>query len=286
MPEPHIKRIGEGASTAQRSDSPAQPFIQRFPKAASDTQPSSLELGRLYLVPTPIAAVAAETALPACTLAVARRLRHFVAENAKPTRGFLKAIGHPGPIAQVALTAIDPLPLALADAECWLSAGHDVGLASDAGMPAVADPGAAIVTAAHRMGARVVPLPGASSLLLALAASGLDGQRFEFLGYLPAKPAERDRAIREAVGRLHSTGATQIFIETPYRHAPLLAALCQLVPGDVALAVAQDLTGEHERIVSKPRAEWTPADRALFAEKRPAVFLLGRGTRLPAIPRL
>ncbi len=242
--------------------------------------------GTLYLVPALLSATVPEAVLPAGTLEIARRLRHFVAETPKAARAFLKAIAHPDPIATLEITPVDPLPFALADAETWLAAGHDVGVLSDAGMPAIADPGAAIVARAHQLGVRVVPLTGPSSILLALAASGLDGQRFEFLGYLPAKPAERDRAIRDAVARVRATGATQLFIETPYRHVPLLASLCELLPGDLILAAAQDLTGEAETVLAKPRAAWTPADRARFAEKRPTIFLIGRMTKLPVSPRL
>ncbi|MFN3629638.1 MAG: SAM-dependent methyltransferase [Casimicrobiaceae bacterium] len=250
--------------------------------AGRKTRPPS---GTLYLVPTLLAATAPEAALPARTLETAHRLRHFIAETPKTARAFLKAIGHPGPMAAIEITPVDPLPFALADAETWLSAGHDVGVVSDAGMPAIADPGAAIVARAHQLGARVRPLSGPSSILLALAASGLNGQRFEFLGYLPAKPRERDHAVRDAVARVRATGATQLFIETPYRHAPLLASLCELLPGDLILAAAQDLTGPTETIIAKPRAAWTPADRACVAERRPTLFLIGRAPELPASPR-
>lgn len=242
-------------------------------------------LGTLYLVPSLLAATPAEAVLPIGTLTVARRLRHFIAETPKAARAFLKAIEHPGPIAAIEITSVDPLPLALADAETWLAAGHDVGVVSDAGMPAIADPGGAIVARAHQLGVRVMPLTGPSSVLLALAASGLHGQHFEFLGYLPAKPALRDGAIREAVARVRATGATQLFIETPYRHLPLLASLCELLPGDLILAVAQDLTGAQETILAKPRAAWTADDRARFAEKHPTIFLIGRAPHLPAAPR-
>jgi 16S rRNA (cytidine1402-2'-O)-methyltransferase len=248
--------------------------------------PAGRPPGALYLVPNLLSTTAPEAVLPAGTLAVARRLHHFIVETPKTARAFLKAIEHPGPISAIEITPIDPLPLALADAETWLVAGQDVGVVSDAGMPAIADPGAAIVARAHQLGVRVVPLTGPSSILLALAASGLDGQHFEFLGYLPAKPGERDRAIRDAVARVRISGATQIFIETPYRHVPLLAALCELVPGELTLAAAQDVTGAAEAILAKPRAAWTPADRTRFAGKRPTLFLIGRTTELPASPRL
>ncbi len=248
-------------------------------------RPEGTLYGRLYLVPTLLSATAPEAVLPVGTIETARRLRHFVAETPKAARAFLKAIAHPDPIATLEITPIDPLPFALADAETWLAAGHDVGVVSDAGMPAIADPGSALVARAHQLGVRVVPLTGPSSILLALAASGLDGQRFEFLGYLPAKPAERDRAIRDAVARVRTTGATQLFIETPYRHVQMLASLCELLPGDLVLAAAQDITGEAEAVLAKPRAAWTADDRARFAEKRPTIFLIGRAQNLPTAPR-
>ncbi|MCX8099499.1 MAG: SAM-dependent methyltransferase [Casimicrobiaceae bacterium] len=242
-------------------------------------------LGTLYLVPSLIAPAAVDAVLPNGTLEVARRLRRFIVETPKQARSFLKFIAHPGPIAALELTAIDPLALALADLEAWLEAGQGVGLLSDAGMPSVADPGASVVARAHQLGARVIPLVGPCSVLLALAASGLNGQRFDFLGYLPIKASERERAIDEALRRLRTTGATQIFIETPYRNAALLASLCERLPGDVWLVVAQDLTGATERILAKPAAAWTTDDRGRFEDKRPAIFMLGESPKLPATPR-
>ena len=177
--------------------------------------------GSLYLIPVPLGPVSPETCLPPDTLAVARRLDHFVVERAKTARAHLKAMGHPQPIQALHLEELNEHTPATAIATLLapLKAGHDVGLLSEAGCPAVADPGAALVLAAHRADIRVVPLIGPSSILLALMASGLGGQRFAFHGYLPAKEPERSQAIRELEKTARRDRATQLFIETPYRSA-------------------------------------------------------------------
>ena len=155
-----------------------------------------------------------------------------------------------------------------------LLAGHDVGLLSEAGCPAVADPGANLVRLAHRAGIRVKPLVGPSSILLALMASGLVGQRFSFHGYLPAKPEERSKALKELEKRAGRDDAAQVFIETPYRNGAMLDGILAACQGDTVLSVACDLTLESEFIATKRVAEWPQALPDLH--KRPCVFLLWR----------
>jgi 16S rRNA (cytidine1402-2'-O)-methyltransferase len=233
--------------------------------------------GTLYVIPTTLGAERPEAVVPAGTLQVARRLRHYVAETPKVTRQFLKALEHPTPMQDIAIaelsehTPADQVAALLAPA----LAGFDLGLVSDAGCPGVADPGALLVAAAHRAGVPVVPLAGPSSILLALMASGLDGQAFAFHGYLPVKADARGVAIKtldEAVAR---TGATQIFIETPYRNDALLDALVAACRPATMLTLAIDLTLASEQVLSRPLAQWRKLPRPVLA-KRPTVFLLGR----------
>ena len=214
----------------------------------------ALTPGRLYLVPAPLdfgcePQAPLRDALPDATLATAARITHWVCENAKSTRAYLKRIDALHPLAlPLQEQHITELPRevhkkgdhgdkgsAPFDARPLLApalAGHDMGLVSEAGMPAVADPGSSVVRAAHALGLQVVPLVGPVSLLLALAASGLNGQNFAFVGYLPQDADERAQRIRALEALALKTGQTQLFIETPYRNAALLQALLHtLQPG-------------------------------------------------------
>lgn len=214
--------------------------------------------GTLYLIPVPLGPVSPDACLPPETLAVARRLEHFVVERAKTARAHLKAMGHPQPLQSLHLEELNEhtpaaaIPTLLAP----LEAGHDVGLLSEAGCPAVADPGAALVMAAHRANIRVVPLIGPSSILLALMASGLGGQRFAFHGYLPAKEPERSQAIRELEKTARRDRATQLFIETPYRSAALLDALATTLAPDMLISVGADLSLPSQLIQTRSASNW------------------------------
>ena len=232
--------------------------------------------GTLYLVPNLLGVAAPTDALPARTVAVAQSLNHFIVETPKVARGFLKTLSPNRVIADIFITACDPLPQAFAQCAAWLKAGINVGIISDAGCPGMADPGAAFVTLAHQIGATVVPLIGPSSALLGLMASGFDGQHFAFHGYLPSKPPERDAALRALDRQVQSTGATQIFIETPYRNAAMLGALRDFVSANTHLCIAQNLGSESETICSKAASAWTEADRNRFIIKAPTLFLLGK----------
>jgi 16S rRNA (cytidine1402-2'-O)-methyltransferase len=231
--------------------------------------------GRLYLVPSLLGTSAVDAVLPAHTLAVARGLSHYVVENAKPARAFLKAIGVARPLPEIAIAEIGAAPSAadLARLLAPARAGHDVGLLSDAGCPAVADPGALVVAAAHREGIRVVPLVGPSSLLLALMASGMNGQGFAFHGYLPVKAAPRADALRRLEAESARTGHAQLFIETPYRNAALIGALVAACRPTTRLAVAVDLTTADEDIAVLPLQQWKGRDLAGY-DRRPALFVL------------
>lgn len=241
--------------------------------------------GALLLLPTLLGEAPPENVLPAATIAVARSTTIFLAESAKSARAFLKAIGHPQPIASLAIAEIGHTPDPRRY-DGWLAPafeGQDIALLSEAGCPALADPGAGLVARAHDRGLRVRPLVGPSSLLLALIASGMNGQRFRFVGYLPQDAGALPAAIGE-LERASGGAETQLFIETPYRNERLLQSLLAHARPDTRLAVAVDLTLPGEQVLSMPVAAW----RALAAmerptlDRRPAVFaLLSAARALP-----
>jgi 16S rRNA (cytidine1402-2'-O)-methyltransferase len=248
--------------------------------------------GRLLLVPAPLdfgcdPPAPLQDALPAGTLAAAAGLTHWVCESAKTTRAYLKRVGEVFPLAvPLQQMQITELPREVHkkgdhrggfDAKPLLApalAGHDLGLVSEAGMPAVADPGSSVVRAAHALGIEVVPLVGPSSLLLAVAASGLNGQNFAFVGYLPQEAAARTQRIRELETLALRTGQTQLFIETPYRNAAVWQALLQALQPGTRLAVSSGLTLATAASRSGEVRRWREQPCPL-ANDTPAVFALG-----------
>lgn len=262
------------------------------------------EKGTLFLVPTPLDFGCDPTlvdnvsaALPDRTLRVSARLSHWITENAKSTRAFLKRVHEHHPLAQpLQAMHIVELPRDVHkkgdhttssasgfDARPLLQAalnGADVGLVSEAGMPAIADPGSSVVRAAHLLGLQVEPLVGPVSLMLALAASGLNGQSFAFVGYLPQDAGARALKARELEALALKTGQTQIFIETPYRNTALLQALLQSLKAETRLAVSSGLT-LHQSTPSAARTHFSAAVKnwpkhvAPVDLSLPAVFLIG-----------
>ncbi len=249
--------------------------------------------GKLYLVPAPLdfgcnAQAPLTDVMPAATLAVAATITHWICENAKTARAYLKRINEVQALAvPMREQVITELPHGVHkkgdhdghfDAGALLAdalQGHDVGLLSEAGMPAVADPGSSVVRAAHDRGLAVVPLVGPVSLLLTLAASGLNGQSFAFVGYLPQDPMQRAQRIRELETTALKAGQSQLFIETPYRNAALWDALLKNLQPSTRLAMASGLTLPHAAIRSRAVTSWrqlpVPVDNGT-----PAVFALGR----------
>jgi 16S rRNA (cytidine1402-2'-O)-methyltransferase len=219
----------------------------------------------LYCIPTPLGGAPRE-ALPAPAITVIRSLGDFVVENAKSARAFLGALDLPVRELSIKVIGEERDPLAP------LRAKRSLGLLSEAGCPAIADPGAALVEQAHREGFRVVPLVGPSSIVLALMASGLEGQRFAFCGYLPREAVDRKNKIVELEQRSRSEKETEIFIETPYRNDALLGALLESCHAKTRLCVAADLTLPSESISTRTIAEWRRTKAAIG--RRPAVFLL------------
>ncbi len=252
--------------------------------------------GTLYLVPAPLdfgctTQAPLQDALPAGTLQQAARLTHWICENAKSTRAYLKRVDALHPLAlPLQEQHITELPrevhkkgdhggkgAALFDARPLLAAalaGHDMGLVSEAGMPAVADPGSSVVRAAHTLGLRVVPLVGPVSLLLALAASGLGGQNFAFVGYLPQDADERTQRIRALEALALKTGQTQLFIETPYRNAALLQALLHTLQPNTRLAISSGITLPDAHTRSQPVHAWRQHPGGPD-KHTPAVFAIG-----------
>lgn len=232
-------------------------------------------MATLYLIPVPLGPVNPDTCLPPDTLAVARRLEYFVVERAKTARAHLKAMGHPQPIQSLQIEELNEHTPAAAIAPLLapLKAGHDVGLLSEAGCPAVADPGAALVMAAHRDNISVVPLIGPSSILLALMASGLGGQRFAFHGYLPAKEPERSQKIRELEIIARRDKATQLFIETPYRSVALMDALATTLAPNTFISVGADLSLPGQLIQTRSAKNWRGQTDAV--KDRLVVFGIG-----------
>ena len=233
--------------------------------------------GCLYLLPTLLGAGSVDD-LPPRTLAVARRVRHFLAEDAKSARAFLKAVGHAGPIAELSIVEIghEPRPEQFDGWLAPIAAAHDIALVSEAGCPAVADPGAGLVARAHVLGHRVVPLVGPSALLLALMAAGLNGQVFRFAGYLPRDEAALRGALLTLERRSAAESETQLFIETPYRNGRLFETMLANCAPATQVAVATDLTLPDEAIAMRTVAAWralAPAQRPRL-ERRPTVFAL------------
>jgi 16S rRNA (cytidine1402-2'-O)-methyltransferase len=240
-------------------------------------------IGTLYLLPALLSGTSAQAALPEATLGVARSTSYFLAENAKSARAFLKAVGHPQAIASLDVIEIghapDPREL-----DRWLEPllkqGRDGAIVSEAGCPGVADPGAELVARAHALGIRVRPLVGPSAILLALMGSGLDGQRFRFVGYLPQDRSACAQAIRELEFASAANAETQVFIETPYRNDRLFEGLLSTCDPGTRLLVAVDLTGTQEMVCTRTIAQWRSLDPVERPElrRRPCVFALMAAT--------
>lgn len=234
-----------------------------------------MALGTLYLIPVTLGDDLIGKALPPEVVTRTQRLETFVVENEKTARRFLGAIKTAKPVRELTLHTLNEhttdkeLPALLSP----LLEGLDVGLMSEAGCPGVADPGAKLVALAHRRGIRVVPLVGPSSILLALMASGLDGQRFTFLGYLPSEKGARGQKLREIELASRKQHETQIFIETPYRNQHMLEDLLATCHAETRLCVACNVSLESELIVSKTIAEWRKGTLPDL-HKQPTVFLL------------
>lgn len=228
--------------------------------------------GSLYLIPIPIAEGAVHTLSPDI-IKYTGDIKYFFAENVRTARRFLKSI-HPSLVVdELSFSEIDKHSGPdIALLKSWLKEGHSVGVMSESGCPGIADPGADLASAAHQVGANVIPLTGPSSLLLALMASGLNGQSFCFNGYLPLKEPARSQKIRQLELQSRKERQTQLFIETPYRNNALLDELLKNCQPQTRLCIAQHITAPDEFISTRSIADWKGNKPTL--EKQPAIFLI------------
>ncbi|MBP5720943.1 MAG: SAM-dependent methyltransferase [Bacteroidales bacterium] len=229
--------------------------------------------GKLYLIPSPLGEYDPAEVLPAPVLQRACGIKCFVVEEVRTARRFLSAAGLKGHIDELEFHTLNEhtAPQEV-DALAALFDKGDVGLISEAGLPAVADPGAALVALCHRRGVEVVPLVGPSSLMLALMSSGLNGQSFAFRGYLPAKTDERKSALKDVERLSKSLNQSQIFIETPYRNDSLMADMLKTLQPGTRLTVAADITLPSAFISTRTVAEWRR--EPVVIGKRPCVFII------------
>ncbi len=229
--------------------------------------------GKLYLIPCPLGDDALQT-IPSYGVETLHRLTYLGAERAKTTRHFIKATNPPKPISEYQIEELNEhTPIAeLENLLLPVLEGHDLGILSEAGCPGVADPGAKLVEMAHRRGVEVVPLVGPSSILLALMASGMNGQSFAFQGYLSQKALAEDLKRLELLAHKHRQ--TQIFIETPYRNKAVIEQAAKVLQANTRFCIAADLTLSTEFIQTKTIAEWRKKPLPELG-KRPAIFLIG-----------
>lgn len=231
-------------------------------------------MASLYLFPVPLADVAPSAVLPAGNIELLRGIKYFVVENLRSARRFLKACDRSIDINALEFVELNEHTPA-AEVEAMLrpmAEGHSIGVISEAGCPAVADPGADLVALAQRRGYDVVPLVGPSSILLSLMGSGFNGQEFAFRGYLPVEAGARSRKLRDMEQDIRRRNQTQIFIETPYRNNKLIAELSRTLPGDLLLCVACDITGPTQSIITRSISAWKKLTPDY--DKRPSIFLL------------
>lgn len=235
--------------------------------------------GTLYLIPVPLADDAAAKSFTPYLVDTINSIKEYIVENEKTARRFLKEAGLKTPQSELVIHDYGKHNRETGNAEVFkgLQAGNDVGLMSEAGCPGVADPGAEIVDKAHRMGIKVVPLVGPSSILLALMASGFSGQSFAFHGYLPIDKALRSKKIKELENTAIKLDQTQIFIETPFRNNPMLEEILKTGNPKTKLCIACDLTAATEFVQTKTIAEWQKKVPELH--KRPTIFLLYHGNK-------
>ncbi|HEY8959216.1 SAM-dependent methyltransferase [Chitinophaga sp.] len=231
--------------------------------------------GNVYLVPTVLSADALFS-IPAYVTAIVQRLSVFYVENERTARRYLKSLDR-----NIVIDNLQLLPMNenqapdLVLAKKFLLEGKDIGILSEAGCPAIADPGHLIVKLAHTINARVIPMIGPNSMLLALMASGMNGQNFQFVGYLPVKSPERTKMIRDLEQESERKRQTQLFIETPYRNNQLLKDILDNCKDYTQLCIAADITAPTEYIKTKTVKEWKKQLPDLH--KRPAIFLLYAG---------
>ena len=268
-------------SAGTLSEAPRRHLEGTFEEERKDTDGENrttvLEKGKLILFPVPIGADDINVSLPTANLDLLSSCRTFIVEELRTARRFLKKAGYPYAIDDTQFFELNE-HTTHKEIGCYLDAierGENVGLLSEAGLPCVADPGAMITRIAQRRGIEIVPLVGPSSLMLALMASGFNGQSFAFVGYLPVDKNKRNTTIHRLEERLHREHQTQIFIEAPYRNNQMLEALCTALQPETLICVACDLTLPTQQIRSLPAARWKKERMGWNLHKRNTVFLIG-----------
>lgn len=252
-------------------------LINFYPGFKMNLMEQSISKGKLYLIPNTLGDSAVETVIPAYNLQIINEINHYIVENIRTARRFLSKCG--------IRTKIDDLVFFVLDQHTKveeygrfltpLHEGKPLGIISEAGCPAVADPGSEIVKMAHEMNIEVIPLVGPNSVILALMASGFNGQSFSFNGYLPVKPDERIARLKKDEQRSRNENQTQIYIETPYRNMQLLESFISSLHPETKICIAADLTLETREIKTRKIKEWKNQRPALH--KRPVIFLLHAG---------
>ena len=230
--------------------------------------------GKLYLIPSPLGDNDPAEVIPAPVLDMLPRIGTYVVEEVKTARRYLSKAGLKGHIQELVFHELNEhtKPEEVERLASLFEDGNDVGLITEAGLPAVADPGSALVALCHRQGITVVPCVGPSSLMMALMSSGLNGQSFAFCGYLPAKTEERRAAIKSVEKQSHQHNQTQIFIETPYRNDAMFADLLQICSPATRICIAADITMEDAYIMTRTVSEWKK--KQITIGKKPCVFLM------------
>ncbi len=233
-------------------------------------------MGILYLIPNTLGQNNIDNVLPSYNISVAKNLRHFIVENVRSARRFLKMLDRDIVIDDLSFYELNrhTPPDRIAELLLPIYEGHSMGIISEAGCPAIADPGADVVAIAQRKNIRVVPLVGASSIILSLMASGFNGQSFAFVGYLPIDKKARIQRLKQLESRASSERQTQIFIETPYRNNQLVQDMVATLKPDTLLCIASELTADTESVKTLPIAEW--AKQQIDINKRNTIFLIYR----------
>lgn len=232
--------------------------------------------GTIYLIPNFLGESSVERSFPQENVTHIRRIKHFIVEDVRTVRRFLKKVDKSINIDELTFFVLDKhtkpeeVPAFLKPAE----AGHDMGIISEAGCPGVADPGADVVAIAHGKGLKVVPLVGPSSILMAMMASGMNGQNFAFTGYLPVEKSSNIKAIKQLEDRAIREKQTQIFIETPFRNNKMLDDLLFALRPSTRLCIACNVTCDDEYIVTKSVGQWRSA-KLPDINKKPTIFLIG-----------
>lgn len=230
--------------------------------------------GKLYLIPITLGDCSPDSVIPSKVSEIIRQLNYFIVENIRTSRRYIRSVDKDKNIDDLTFFVLNKhtQPSELNEFLAPIQKGYDVGVISEAGVPGVADPGASIVSLAHQKGIAVVPLVGPSSILLALMASGMNGQKFAFHGYLPIKDQERIQTLKKLEKQSRQTGETQIFMETPYRNNKLFADILKACQKNTLLCVASNITLKNEQIQTKPIAKWIRDEINLH--KLPTVFLI------------